>query len=146
MGEATFSLRAEFESKEKLDEVFEDIKKFIKQGQKSEDFWQKNRHEKGLFWIKFGLFWIKFKAEYPDVFEYLGELVNEDNNNSLALAGELDFGMYNEIPEKDENILYFSAVVCHFASWNRFAEFLKKKFQAKKVKWSSDEYDEEYEL
>jgi ABC-type nitrate/sulfonate/bicarbonate transport system substrate-binding protein len=134
MGESTYYLTAEFESEEKLNENFDSIKKFIKQGQKAEDFWQNHRYEKRE------IFWKKFKAKFPIVYEYLGELADKDNNNGLA--GELDFGMDKEIPTKNKNILEFSDMVWHIASWDRFADFLKKKFEAKNVEWFNNErYD-----
>jgi len=136
MGEARFYLIAEFESEKKLNKVFGEIKTFIKQGQKSEDFWQKYRKSNPQ------QFWSKFKGKFPLIFEYLGEKANKDNNNSLAR--ELDFGMFNAKPTKERNILKFNDEVWHLASWDRFADFLKNKYQAKRVNWFSDEWSSEF--
>lgn len=131
MGEANYYLTAEFESEKKLNGVFKDIKKFIKQGKRAEEFWDKNRNSKRKE------FWENFKRKFPLIYEYLGELVEGDNNNDLA--GEIDFGMDNSIPTKRGVILEFSERVWHFSSWDRLAEFLKVKFGAKKVDWYNDE-------
>ena len=136
MGEARFYLIAEFESEKKLNKVFGEIKTFIKQGQKSEEFWQKYRESNPQ------QFWSKFKGKFPLIFEYLGEKANKDNNNSLAR--ELDFGMFNAKPTKERNILKFNDEVWHLASWDRFADFLKNKYQAKRVNWFSDEWSPEF--
>lgn len=141
MGEATYYIRAMFP--EEIDEeLAERITNFVEEGQAAHEWWQQHR---GC--DSWGKFWDRFSEKFPLVTKYLGELVGGDCNN--APAWELNFGRKEDLDilpiafQWDE--FQYSCECWHFASWERFAEFLKTEFGALRAGWVSDEELDPYD-
>lgn len=136
MGEATYYLKARFNSAGELSSKMGEIKDFFEQGCNAEDYWQTNRDKKP------SEFWPTFKQEFPLIVEYLGDkFVGGDCNNDLA--GVLNFGSEEDVDHAlrhEGAILYYSAYTWHFANWDKIANFLEKYFGAVATNWLSDEH------
>jgi hypothetical protein len=136
MGEACYYIKGYNCSKE----TFEKIKEFFLEGSKAEDWWQEHRgiDREG----KRGEFWSEFEQNFPLVTKYMKfrKLFGKDCNNDLA--GELDFGTEEDIGDSmylDEDEFRYSAVIWHCATWDGIANYLKKEFGLKNVRWISEE-------
>lgn len=141
MGEATYYLKARYETKEQCEAGVSAFAALIEQGKEAEDYWQSNRDKTPEE------FWPEFIEKFPAVAYYLRvdvlgveSLEGQDMNNGLA--GKLDFGAGgDDEPGTDgETLLTFYATVWHFAEWDGLAAWLRRKTDAKVVGWLSDEY------
>jgi hypothetical protein len=138
MGEATYTLEIQGIKKEDLPK----IKKFILQGRKAEDYWQKHR-DMELTGNR-GAFWFEFKKKFPQVVEYLSQtgLVDGDCNNELA--GRLDFNDCCDnmsLKLSEDGVLTYTATVWHFATWEYFVDYIMKKYGGTAGTWWSDEHN-----
>lgn len=133
MGEAMYYIKARF-SKELTRDQEEQLTNFIVEGQAAHDWWQDHRHCPDA-----GAFWKRFAEKFPHVTVYLGDLVGGDCNN--ALAGVLDFGCEDDLEALEFDYLEFRyhCECWHFATWDRFTEYLKTRFAATSASWLSDE-------
>ena len=140
MGEATYYLKARFKSEQALTALMPEIRTFIEQGIRAEGFWRENRGKSPE------VFWPLFKEQFPQVTEYLGDLVGGDCHGSVA--GLLEFGQPDDLNGLLQSgaVLLYNAYVWHLADWDRFEAYLKKKFGAINVASLSDEYVEYYDL
>lgn len=146
-----------YNSNEEAEKQFNWIKTFIEEGINAHEWWQKYRFvdSEDLKHIPNITpenndppdsqptnrieFWIMFRSKFLNVYEYLGNLVYKDCNNSLA--GNLNFGEPCDLENlvRDDNIILYSAECWHFANWQNFADFIKTKTNADKVAWVSEE-------
>lgn len=133
MGEATYYLKVQIPGLNEA--IIEEIREFCAEGYRASEFWHGRREDDGP-----EDFWPDFKKKFPLVSEYLGELLDTKDNNSLA--GELDFGLLENTLWSDGDWLYGSAYVWHFANWDRLIAFLHTKWGATTGGWLSDEYEQ----
>jgi hypothetical protein len=141
MGEATYYLKAYFNSNDDAKRAMVQITPLIEQGIEAQDWWQDHR---GMDESERPEFWKQFSERFPAVTEYLGEtrsrnsLVGGDCNNELA--GELDFGSDSDIESLMLNgsEIWYCGYVWHFADWTRLADAFYRA-GAVKVNWISDE-------
>ena len=167
MGEATYYIKAEFSHQEKAQRALKLMRKLIKQGIDSADYWQSNRDARKEE------FWTEFKAKFPVVYRFLkawdverkakweknvAEKGREnvypheyepsaDGDNNNGLAGKLDFGSVEDVENLrlDGNVLKYSSCVWHCASWDGFVKYLLDACGADAAGWLSDEYvDKDY--
>lgn len=139
MGEATYYMKARFASDKIARGKLAFISKFILEGQRAYEFWQKHRHEDPI------QFWPTFKENFPEVSKYLasGDLLGGDVNN--VLAGHLDFGGEDDHATVQGDIIKFAATCWHFAEWDLFTTYIIERFGAFDCKWVSDEYLDPFE-
>jgi hypothetical protein len=141
MGEATYYLKARFKDAKAAEEALPKFAAFIKQGQEAEAWW--GNHRKMEREGKRAEFWAEFKEKFPSVYEYLGDLRDGD----CDLARALNFGWCEneEEPSREEDIIYFTDRVWHFADWGVLCAYLETKFGAVKTDWLSDEYHDPFD-
>jgi hypothetical protein len=92
MGECYFYLKAKFPSTQHLKKVYPDIQKFLKEGQKAEEWWQNHRGDKPK------IFWTAFETNFPTVTQYLKHAGKFGADNNNGLSGQLEFGN-NEVEQ-----------------------------------------------
>ena len=153
MGEATYYLKARYESQEQAKAAVEKITTFRQQMDQAADFWQSQRHTEPEG------FWPVFAATYPEVYAYLTKYATPsetlygdvshpwvgsfDCNNSLA--GLLDAGTLDDLESArvdgdDPYLVKLYAMVWHFADWEPFAAWIEAETGAQIATWISDEY------
>jgi hypothetical protein len=150
MGEATYYCKIFFESERAAKVALPKVEKFFKQGIKAYNYWQKHRDSKTTA----AQFWIDIDKKFPEIGNYLryAKLYGGDKNNKLA--GQLDFGSMDDLSnlgvnksERDsEWAIWYSAMVWHFADWNKIMEFIVKRYEAEEASWISDEYVNYFDL
>jgi hypothetical protein len=128
-------------------ETMEKIRLFFLEGCEAEEYWQNNRDMNEGKQVSF---WMPFKKQFPTVSKYLKfiNLLDKDCNNDLA--GNLDFGSYQDIQDnfqlKDNGEIWYYAEVWHFADWNVLIKFLEHEYGVTNARWISDEYIEPFDL
>lgn len=139
MGEATYYAKIYFKDHDTAEKALAPISEFISEGQKAYKWWQENRDTHA------GIFWQMFETKFPLITEYLkhARLFGKDNNNGLA--EHLNFG-YNSEPFTNGAEIRFSECVWHFADWGGWLSFVKDKFNARQVRYVSDEYTHPFDL
>jgi len=140
MGSCYYYLRASFKSPLTRKQSH-NIKSFLIEVSKAEDFWQDNRGTDP------SVFWPKFNKLFPDASRYLVSqninTTNGDCNNNIA--GCLEAGWTNQIEDYVNAIqagqteVHYSAEVWHLCSWEPLAKWFKKEFGATKATWFSEE-------
>jgi hypothetical protein len=155
MGEATYYLKAQFESQAAAEAAVPGIKRLISEGIQAQDWWQNHRrmeHEG-----KRAEFWSGFKEKFPLTTKYLqsfqagccgGEHILLDDDCNNGPAGFLDFGSDEEDLEAvnvQGNTVTYYALVWHFARWDPFLNFIASEHGAVKIGWVSDEYLEPFD-
>lgn len=166
MGQCQYALKARF-PKGKLKRVFPDIMTFWKQGQAAYEWWQNNRnrtegcYKDGIltstYMVHFKAvkadFWREFQTQFPLIAEMLkrtkdegfvdGDLKNQalvmTHDPRNALATHINFGQSDDEPDCSGDILCFTSEVSSTADWTGIANYLKKKYKAKAVKWVSED-------
>jgi hypothetical protein len=146
MGEAVYYLKAN----NCTPEVLENIRVFILEGVKAQDWWQEHRDMEIHGERK--KFWSEFEKKFPLISKYLSTfkgykekdvIFGGDCNNGPA--GYLDFGDEEDTEhslefDPSDGELRYNAMVWHFADWNGFAKFLQTEYGLKNVRWVSDEH------
>ena len=134
MGECAYFLKAEFQSEARAEEVSKELNKFFAEAKDAYNFWQKGRDGDQKTFCKI------FEKRYPLTTEYLKDADLWGNKNINALSGKMDLGQ-----EGDETLVqgttvgYGSDDVWHFSNWTPVCNFIKKKYGAIKVIWSTEE-------
>lgn len=137
MGECAYFLKAEFISAAAAKKAQSGIKQFIKEANEAYNYWQDNRGPEDS-----KVFWKEFKRKFPLVTEYTLAAGLFGGNDLNDLSGNLDFGQEDNQVQRNGNIIsYTASTVWHFADWSHFADFIKSKYGARKVVWSSEEND-----
>lgn len=90
MGSATYYLKAKFRSHEDLKAVFPDIKQFLIEGARAEDWWRQHRSMENRGTRK--EFWDQFKIEFPRIYEFLQYTGHADGDCNNDLANVMNFG------------------------------------------------------
>ncbi len=154
MGSATYYLKAKFRSHEDLKAVFPDIKQFLIEGARAEDWWQQHRSMENRGTRK--EFWDQFKVEFPRIYEFLQHTGHADGDCNNDLANVMNFGsdwgidqsFGNWYPDgvPEQNEFRYEAYVWHFADWDHLCNYLKHKFGAYDAAYVSDEYFDPYDL
>jgi hypothetical protein len=142
MGEATFYLLAEFETKEDAKEaeefariVFDELAEFQEEWQIIRDIQDKPTKLRHKMLLK----------KFPLVAKYISLPEPPDDDLPMNyLAGHCEISK-NYCLEADGRYVRLSDTVWHFADWDNIAEFFYR-LGAKRVVWESDEYFDFFEL
>lgn len=147
MGEATFYCKIFFNTQQEAQAALPKIKKFITEGIEAEDFWQSRRNDNCDDNTR-KIFWSDFEQKFPEISNYLRHASYFGGDCNNRLAGLLDFGTPDEAEyvDIDDNAIRYMAYVWHFADWEPWLDFVKKRYGAERFSWVNDEYVDDFVL
>ena len=117
MGEAVYSLKAQFSSKKEAKAACKDLNLFFKENEAVQ------RMSAGADHLD----------TYPMVKEYL-QIIKGDWKDLQ------DYGWEDEVAHAQGDVLIYSANVGHLGSWDNLQTFIEQKYKPLKMVWGSEEY------
>lgn len=144
MGEANYTLTADFPTAEAAAAGATKLSAFLKEVDKAYNFWQASR---GTFHdgLSPGDFWAMFEFDYPDLFEWLnrhGKVNRDDCNNSLAGVFSWTNGDKPAVSIRG-TVVQYGEEVWHFADWSLLALWCKTIGATKAYAMSDEGYSYE---
>jgi len=148
MGEATYYLKARFESAEAAQQSLPKIKEFLEQMAKAENDWQTLRGQKDR---SVSELFAQLKTKYPNVFELLelAKLFEREGNGDISMnflagqlsspAGDTDWEIW-----RNGAVIGFHGTVWHYANWEPLVQAIKR-LGAQSANYVSDEYLNPYD-
>jgi hypothetical protein len=133
MGECAYFLKADFHTEARAEEVSKELNKFFLEAKNAYNFWQKGRNGNRETFYK------TLEKKYPLITEYLKSTELWDGDMH-TLSGNMDFGQEgNETLVQGTTVGWGSDGVWHMSNWTPVCNFIKKKFGAIKIVWSTEE-------
>lgn len=143
MGEANYTLTANFATKEAAESAKPKLEAFLAEAGKAYRFWQDSRgFIKGTPMAPAD-FWQSYKAQFPAMFDYMVDAGKAGGDCNNALAGVASFGEEVSVHQRD-NALLHTEMTWHFANWDGLTDWCKKHLGATQAWYVSDEFNYNY--